>query len=260
MKHSYILFLSFFFIINITLGQESILTTGNENPILRSTYKIYELIVDHTKQQEKPLYPVSIDTFNICRVQKSGIKGLTIYYFKDVLDSVVWQDIQYKPNGLILSMKPAIGWYMYADINPDLVNIDCSSFKNEKDLKKSLTKKKVSRKSHTREIYKYDSLGYLTSYTKTTTGIINRWFTKTIGDGIVKYQNLYTYSNDYKIVAVSYYLLDKIKSKKCIELEYDYVICEFDEFGNIHSEMKYKNSAVEKPMFVNGFKYYYSYF
>ncbi len=250
----------FIFSIHLTHGQSSILTKDNENQLLRSSYEIYELLFDKTGQMKKPPYPVLIDTFNVCRVKNNGIENLTIYYFKSPNDSIIWREIQYNKNGLIKKMKPAIGWYMYADINPDSTYIDCSNFKEDINAKNAISKNKKLKKGNTIETFEYDTLGNLICSTRIVRGVFNRWITRTIGGGIVKYQTFYTYSNDFKTVAAKFCFFEKKKSNNCIDLEHDYVICEFDDFGNIHSELKYTQIDNKKPILLKGFKYYYSHF
>lgn len=245
------------FIINYVYSQESVLKTEKINEVFNYDYEIYFLNINFDNPNSKPPYPCHIDTFNVCRVKKSGIKRLTIYYFPSSSDSTIRHDIHYTNNGLIKSIEPSIGWFMYADINPDSVSIDCSTFRNKKASHNILKKDKVIKTAQQKEIYKYDSLGYLTSYTEITTGLINRWMTRNIGGVSVKHQTLYEYDNNYKRILIRHNYWDKVNSRKCKELSYDYIICEFDDFGNILSELKYKHDANGQPIYVSGFKYLY---
>lgn len=256
--------LIFLLLIKTFYSQESVLETEKINNFFNCDYAIYSLNIDISTSYPNHRFPVIIDTLNVCRVQKNKIKRLTIYYFKNSSDSTIWQDIEYKTNGLIQNMKPGIGWFIYADINPDKVNIDCNSL-NPKNLRPtSLIEKKVNKEKQKREIYKYDSLGYLIEYTEIVKGIFNRWMYRLVagggGSGTVKKQTFYNYKNNYKTVAVSYCYLSRIKSKKCPKIYFDYIVCEFNETRNIVSEIKYKQDSNGKSLFVEGFKYYYSYF
>lgn len=236
-------------------AQNSIIDTDKQNPIFNCRYEIYNLQIDFTDKESKPPYPVTLDTFNICRVQNQRISRLRVYYFKTPHDSSLWREISYLPNGLIHTMEPSIGWFMYAAINPDTVSIDCTNYSNGKISDKIHIRKQTKLK----EIYQYDSTGYLIQYTTTERGLLNRWTHRKIGGVPVRWITTYTYKNNYLEVIINRCGHWTLKSDSCWEGA-DQIVCEFNAKGNILSEKHYELDGSGQRMFVHSFKYEYDYF
>ncbi len=239
-------------------SQHAIIETDKTNPIFNCRYEIYTLVIDRNNKNMKPPHSVIIDTFNICRIRKQGIKELFIYHSKMANDSFLWREIYYSPDGFIKKINPEIGWFSYAAINPDTIFLDCSK---QPDIAKKTTShepKKTIKTRYSQEQYIFDSLGYLVKHTKTERGIINRWITRTVGSIPVKWVTTYHYSRDYKSVTVNRYAFRNKNNNHYIHAER--IFCEFDHFGNILSEKHFLINTSGEPVFEQAFSYDYKYF
>jgi hypothetical protein len=233
-------------------GQTSEVERDTKNPFFEYKSRIYDPILsDHVSTG------VLIDTLNVCRIKQSKIKRLKIYYFKSLSDSTLWTSYQYDTNGFISNMTPIIGWYSLSKDYVHSVNINCDTYKHEVPKKK---KKEYHFLDRYKETFEYDNLEYLTKYSDVKLGIINRWFTRVLGGGTIKYITFYRYNEDYSAVDVSHCYKSRILSKKCTPLYYDILTCVFDKNGNLLTEMKYKFDKNGEAMVVEGFKYIYDYF
>lgn len=234
-------------------AQNSIIDTDKQNPIFNCRYEIYNLQIDFTDKKSKPPYPVTLDTFNICRVQRQQISRLRVYYFKTPQDSSLWREISYRQNGLIDTIKPSIGWFMYAAINADSVFIDCAKYSLDK-----IHSRKNSKSNDTKEIYQYDSAGYLIQYTTTERGPLNRLAHRKIGGVPVRWVTTYNYQKNYREVIVNICGRWTIKSDSCWR-GMDQIVCQFDAKGNILSEKHYDINDSGERIFRQAFTYEYDY-
>ena len=66
------------------------------NPYLRSDNWGYTSL----KFEGRNLIEFKIDTFNVCRIQKSKIKAVSTYYFKSLSDSVLWRKRNFNIYGI----------------------------------------------------------------------------------------------------------------------------------------------------------------
>lgn len=234
-------------------GQTSEVETNTKNSFFKYKSRIYTPIWS----EDNNCIGVLIDTLNVCRIKQSKIKSLKIYYFTSISDSSLWISYNYDKNGFISNMNPIVGWYGYTKKHVNENNIICDEYKHEEMKKK---RRKYHLLDRYKETFEYNDMGYLTKYTHSKLGFINRWLTRTIGGGTVKYITYYDYNEDYTAVQISNCYKSRLISKKCKPLYFDTITCKFDENGNLLSEMKYKFNEKMKAILVEGFKYQYDYF
>ena len=240
--------------INCSFGQSSVIDSEKENPFFVFDYKIYNLQFEQNTSKINKITHCIIDTFNVCRKKNSKIKSLKIFYF-DNNDTNLRQNITYNTNGLIKFMTPGVGWYTFAKVEPDVIQIDCNQ-KNNSFLKNS--KKENIKNVYEKIEYEYDINGFLISCTTTTKGIINRWLKKNIGAVRVKYKTSYHYNSDYSEVIVIHQYYNSIFSKH--PLVRDKIYCKFDKNGNLLSETKYFITKDQSESLIDGFIYSYTFY
>lgn len=249
-----IVFLPILLLFTISLNsQTSVVENDIKNPFFEYKSRIYNPIWS----EEHSCIGVFIDTLNICRIKQSKIKSLKIYYFKSSTDSLLWRSYNYDTNGFIINMNPIIGWYGHSKSYIQSGSINCDKYNHEENDRK---KRKYHILDRYKELFEYDSSGYLTKYSNIKLGIINRWLSRIKGGGAIKYTTFYDYSEDYTTVSISHCHKSRLISKKCNELHYDFITCEFDKKGNLLQEMKYSFDENENANLIEGFKYKYNYF
>ena len=138
------------------------------------------------------------------------------------------------------------------------IRIDCSEYDIQFKSNKVGVVKKNYLLAREKIIQKYDSIGYLIEYTEITKGILTRWLTVNAFDGTAKFNHYYDYSNNYKDVKCTWCFKDKLNTKNC-DTELIWYL-HFDDYRNLHSEMKFRVDANGALVFEEGFKWYYEYY
>ena len=231
-----------------------IISERRVNPYLQSSNQIY----DPLEFAGRDVINFQINTFNVCRIQKSGIKSLSMFYFKSKEDSTLWRFYKYGNDGLLLDMRPSIGWYILTKGLTDSIKIDCSEYSLQYKSHKRGTNKNNYIINREKIIEKYDSLGYLIEHTVITKGILIRWLTVNAAGGTAKFHRYYDYSDDYKKVKCTWCFKEKLRADKCnTKLVYFF---EFDYNRNLLSEKGYRENGSGELIFEEGFKYHYEYY
>lgn len=224
------------------------------NPYLQSSNRLY----DSFEYVDNKVVHFKVDTFNVCRIQKSGIKSVSMFYFNSEEDSTLWHFYTFGKNGLLSNMEPKIGWYAMTKHLVGSVKIDCSDYSLQYKSHKKGTIKKRDILGRVTIIEKYDSLGYKKEHTEITRGILTRWLTVNVFGGTAKFHRYYDYSDDYLKVKCTWCFKEKLRTDKCsTKLVHLY---EFDNNRNLISEMQYRENEMGELIFEEGFTYHYEYY
>ena len=224
----------------------------NINPYLQSDNWIYTTL----EHDGREVINFEIDTFNICRIQKSKIKSVSIYYYESEKDSVFWMLREYNEFGISNDLNLIEDPYLKRD--PQSIKIDCSEDILEYQFNMNGVYKRNYILSRMKIIQKYNKFGYLTEYTQITKGILNRWLQINAFGGTAKFHRLYEYSNNYQNVICTWCYKKKLRTEICKTKILWFL--EFDENRNLISEMEYREQENGSLKFVSGFKYFYEFY
>ena len=222
------------------------------NPYLRFDNWVY----DSLEVQGRNIVNFTLDTFNVCRVQLSKIKTVSVSYFDDQGPIKPTKRREYHINGI--SNHFNINKDSLLEIDPDTLVINCSDFDMKFTSNKRGTEIERDRSNHEKIIRKYDSLGFLIEHTEITTGLIVRFLKISAFSGYSVLHQYYEYSDDYKNVKCTWCYKKRPISKKCT----DKIMwnLEFDDKRNLISEKMFRENKKGEFVFEEGFSYKYEYY
>ena len=212
-------------------------------------------IYDSLKFKGRNITSFKLDTFNVCRIQKSKIKSITKLKINKTLDTIRYRKVMYNKFGISDAFNLKSDTLL--EFDPQKLEPDCSDYNLKYISNNRGTNIERDFLNHEKTIYKFDSLGFLSEHIQMTTGILNKWISMMVNGYIVLHRK-YEYSNNYKEVKITWLFKRKIKSKENLGKSIWYL--KFDENRNLLSEKEYYVNELGELIFEIGFIYEYEYY